>query len=192
MARRIPRHKARRPGRSGHGARLPAHEREDRAKSRFVLWRLCAQRAGARRHRHDARRYALSRRAETRRDLSDRTAHRLSGGERRDDAGDVQGARCRARPEAGDQLCRRRLRVAARGRRRAAGHDDQPRPGQAPARAGQRPQSRAEHQCREADDELRHRRCRRGHQPEWQPSLERRDDNYRAAQPPGRHRDPAQ
>ena len=49
------------------GARLPALQRADRHKRRYLLRRLCAQPAAARRHRHRPRRHDVSRRHEARR-----------------------------------------------------------------------------------------------------------------------------
>jgi len=66
-----------------------------------------------------------------------RAAPRISRRQRRDDAEPVQGPHRHSRPQAGDQLCRCGLCVAPRGRRRAAGHDDQSRPRQGSAGAGQ-------------------------------------------------------
>ena len=116
-----------------------------------------------------------------------RAARRLPGRDRREDRRDLHRPRRRPRPQAVDQLCRHRLCAAARGHRRAAGHDGQSRPGQAAAAADQRAQPGAEHRRRKTDDELRlATMSTRSSTRTGKPRLGRRDGDRRRAQPPGR------
>jgi len=85
---------------------------------------------GARRHRHRARRHDVPRRAEARHDLSDHIADRLAVGDRRKTLSDFKANVVIPDRKAVDQLRRDRLCAAARGQRRAAGDDAQPRPRQ--------------------------------------------------------------